>query len=98
ELFREFGTAYYKRVDLKVEGDQGRKLVERLKKEPPKEIAGFRVREVDLTDGVKLIFENDGWVLFRASGTEPVLRIYVEMPEKSEVDMILEECKKLVGG
>ncbi|WP_297455433.1 phosphoglucomutase/phosphomannomutase family protein [Persephonella sp.] len=98
DLFSEFGTAYYKRLDLKVEGDQGRVLIEKLKKEPLKEIAGFKVKETDLTDGVKFIFENDGWVLFRASGTEPVLRIYVEMPEKSEVDMILEESKKLIGG
>ncbi len=98
DIFREFGTAYYKRLDLKVEGDQGRKLVEKLKKEPLKELAGFKIKETDLTDGVKFIFENDGWVLFRASGTEPVLRIYVEMPEKHQVDEILEEAKKLVGG
>ncbi|SNZ03106.1 Phosphomannomutase [Persephonella hydrogeniphila] len=98
DLFREFGTAYYKRLDLKVEGNQGRVLVEKLKKEPLKELGNKKVKETDLTDGVKFIFENDGWVLFRASGTEPVLRIYVEMPEKEEVDMILEESKKLIGG
>ncbi len=97
-LFSEFGTAYYKRLDLKVKGDEGRKLVEKLKKEPLKEIAGKKIKEIDLTDGVKFIFENDGWILLRASGTEPVLRIYVEMPEKEEVDMILEESKKLIGG
>ncbi len=97
-LFSEFGTAYYKRLDLKVKGDEGKKLVEKLKKEPLKELAGKKVKETDLTDGVKFVFENDGWVLFRASGTEPVLRIYVEMPEKEEVDMILEESKKLIGG
>lgn len=98
DLFAEFGTAYYKRLDLKVEGDQGRILVEKLKKEPLKELAGIKIKQIDLTDGIKLIFENDGWVLFRASGTEPVLRIYVEMPEKEEVDMILQESKKLIGG
>ena len=98
DLFAEFGTAYYKRADLKVEGDQGRKLVEKLKREPLKELAEIKIKQIDLTDGVKFIFENDGWVLFRASGTEPVLRIYVEMPEKEEVDMILQESKKLIGG
>ncbi len=98
DVFREFGTAYYKRLDLKVKGDQGRKLVETLRKEHLKEIAGIKVKEVDLTDGVKFIFENDGWLLFRASGTEPVLRIYVEMPEKHQVEEVLEEAKKLVGG
>ncbi len=98
DVFREFGTAYYKRLDLQVEGDQGRKLVEKLKKEPLKELAGFKIKEVDTTDGVKFIFENDGWVLFRASGTEPVLRIYVEMPEKHQVEEVLEAAKKLLGG
>ena len=98
DVFREFGTAYYKRLDLQVEGDQGRKLVEKLKKEPLKELAGFKIKEVDTTDGVKFIFENDGWVFFRASGTEPVLRIYVEMPEKHQVEEVLEEAKKLLGG
>jgi len=98
DLFAEFGTAYYKRLDLKVEGDQGRILVEKLKKEPLKELSGIRIKQVDLTDGVKFVFDNDGWVLFRASGTEPVLRVYVEMPEKEEVDMILQESKKLIAG
>ncbi|MDQ7056193.1 MAG: phosphoglucomutase/phosphomannomutase family protein [Persephonella sp.] len=98
DLFSEFGTAYYKRLDLKVKGNEGRILVENLRKGPLKELAGKKIVNVDLTDGVKFIFENDGWVLFRASGTEPVLRIYVEMPEKEEVDMILEESKKLTGG
>jgi len=98
DLFSEFGTAYYRREDLKVNGDEGRILVERLKKEPLKELAGLKIKETDLTDGVKFIFENDGWVLFRASGTEPVLRIYVEMPERSQVDRILEEAKTLIGG
>ncbi len=98
DLFSEFGTAYYKREDLKVEGNKGRMLVERLKKEPLKELSGLKIKEIDMTDGVKFIFENDGWVLFRASGTEPVLRIYVEMPEKSQVEKILEEAKTLIGG
>ncbi len=98
DVFSEFGTAYYKRLDLRVEGNQGKELVEKLRKEPLKELAGIKIRETDLTDGVKFIFENDGWVLFRASGTEPLLRIYVEMPEKHQVDTVLEEAKKLIGG
>ncbi|WP_456402573.1 phosphoglucomutase/phosphomannomutase family protein [Persephonella sp.] len=98
DLFSEFGPAYYKRVDLKVEGDQGRKLIDKLKKEPISEIGGHKIVERDTTDGIKLIFENDGWILFRASGTEPVLRIYVELPDKKEIDVIIEEAKKMIGG
>ncbi|NPA54383.1 MAG: phosphoglucomutase/phosphomannomutase family protein [Aquificae bacterium] len=96
DIFSEFGTAYYKRVDLRVEGNQGRELVENLKKNPPKELAGFKIKKVNMLDGVKLIFENDGWIMFRASGTEPVLRIYVEMPDKESLEKVLEEGIKLI--
>ncbi|RUM59214.1 MAG: phosphoglucomutase/phosphomannomutase family protein [Persephonella sp.] len=97
-VFNEFGSAYYLREDVKVEGDQGRKLVDKLKDEPLKELAGFEIKEIDKTDGIKFVFKNDGWIMFRASGTEPVLRIYAEMPEESSLKEVLEEGKKLLKG
>ena len=96
DVFNEFGPAYYLREDVKVIGNQGRILVENLKKEPLKEFVGLKIKEVDTTDGIKFIFENDGWIMFRASGTEPVLRIYVEMPDEELVKKVLEEGKKLL--
>lgn len=96
DLFTEFGESYYKREDLKVEGDKGIKLVEDLKNKEIKEFAGLKVKEKDLTDGVKLIFEDDSWILFRASGTEPVLRIYVETPKLELTEKVLNEGKQLI--
>jgi phosphomannomutase len=96
DLFEEFGESYYKREDLKVEGDKGIKLVEDLKNKEIKEFAGLKVKEKDLTDGVKLIFEDDSWILFRASGTEPVLRIYVETPKLELTEKVLNEGKQLI--
>jgi len=96
DLFKEFGESYYKREDLKVEGDKGIKLVEDLKNKEIKEFAGLKVKEKDLTDGVKLIFEDDSWILFRASGTEPVLRIYVETPKLELTEKVLNEGKRLI--
>ncbi len=98
DVFNEFGSAYYLREDVKVEGDQGRKLVDKLRNQPLKELAGFEIKEIDKTDGIKFVFKNDGWIMFRASGTEPVLRIYTEMPEESSLKEVLEEGKKLLKG
>lgn len=98
ELFEEFGTAYYKRIDLKVEGDEGRILVKNLKEKPLSEIAGYKINDVDLIDGAKFVLEDDSWLLLRASGTEPVLRIYAEAPDKEKVESLIIEAKKLVGG
>ena len=35
-------------------------------------------------DGVKVYFKNDGWVIARFSGTEPLLRVFCEMPERED--------------
>jgi phosphoglucomutase len=46
---------------------------------PPEGVDGARVREVDARDGVRLGLD-DGFLMLRASGTEPVLRLYAEAP------------------
>ncbi|MEZ0323464.1 MAG: phosphoglucomutase/phosphomannomutase family protein [Hydrogenothermaceae bacterium] len=96
ELFKEFGEAYYKREDIKVEGNKGVDFVNKLKSEDIKEFAGFKVREVDKTDGVKIIFEDDSWLLFRASGTEPVLRIYAESPSIEKTDKLIKSSISMI--
>ncbi len=94
DLFKEFGDAHYKREDLKVEG--GLNLVKNLKEKEIKEFAGLKIKEKDTTDGVKFIFEDDSWLLLRASGTEPVLRIYAETPSLKTTEKLIEEAKKLI--
>jgi phosphomannomutase len=75
---KEFGRFFYRRVDLPLAVEAARASVQRLKSQPPARFAGVRVLGVDPLDGVKLLFGDDGWILFRASGTEPVLRVYCE--------------------
>ncbi|MFN3787777.1 phosphoglucomutase/phosphomannomutase family protein [Sulfurihydrogenibium azorense] len=96
DLFKEFGEAHYKREDIKVEGTQGLDLVKSFKEKDIKEFAGLKVKEKDTTDGVKLIFEDDSWLLLRASGTEPVLRIYAETPSLKITDKLINEAKKQI--
>lgn len=49
----------------------------------------FRVKNVDTKDGVKLYFDdNSSWVLVRASGTEPLLRIYFESNSKEKLELL----------
>ena len=95
ELFKEFGTAYYKRMDLPVTEEEKRKL-EKIKENPPKDWEGLRVKEILTIDGVKIIFENDSWILFRPSGTEPVFRVYAETPDPKTTQMLLNWGVKLI--
>ena len=52
------------------------------------------VLEVDETDGVKLYFEN-GWVLMRPSGTEPIFRVYSESKDKKTAEKLAERYKTI---
>ncbi|MCX7803275.1 MAG: phosphoglucomutase/phosphomannomutase family protein, partial [Meiothermus ruber] len=56
-----------------------------------------QVSDTENLDGIKWLFGDAGWLLFRASGTEPVLRIYCEAQEEKTVKAVLAEAKKLVG-
>jgi phosphomannomutase len=94
EIFDRFGEAYYRRIDLPVSEEEKRKLQE-LINNPPATLGGLKVREVKTIDGLKLILENDGWVLMRPSGTEPLMRLYCEMPSVELRDRILREVEKL---
>ncbi|MFN3813880.1 MAG: phosphoglucomutase/phosphomannomutase family protein, partial [Aquificaceae bacterium] len=91
ELFKEYGTAYYERYDMHAEEGKKEKL-RKLIESPPEKFAGYRVHRANTLDGLKLIFENDGWILFRASGTEPLIRVYVEMQDEGEVRKLLAEA------
>jgi phosphomannomutase len=94
-MMEELGYHYYDRLDLHLE--ERLELVERLKVQPPAEFAGRPVVAVETLDGVKLRFTR-GWLLLRASGTEPLLRLYCEMPSPEEVQEVLSEAEHYVRG
>ena len=94
-LHEEFGPQVYARQDLHVE--ERLEIVANLKVSPPCEFAGRSVRSVETLDGVKLRFE-DGWLLFRASGTEPILRVYCEMTTEKDVQQVLDAGVRLARG
>ncbi len=83
----EHGYYYYDRADLHTE--KARDIVIKLKEAPPKKFANKKVANIEVLDGLKLNFENNSWILFRASGTEPLLRVYVEARSEDEVKELL---------
>ncbi|OGB90833.1 hypothetical protein A2625_07320 [candidate division WOR-1 bacterium RIFCSPHIGHO2_01_FULL_53_15] len=87
EIMTELGHFYYDRMDLHT--DKGPETVKKLTLTPPNEFAGMKVARVETLDGLKLNFEDESWILFRASGTEPLLRVYVEGRTPEEVKLIL---------
>ena len=75
--------------------EQRPKIQERLKTLDKNEIAGEQIQAIDTRDGWRFLLK-DGWLLFRISGTEPLLRIYTELKEKEKITRILESSRKLI--
>jgi phosphomannomutase len=85
---------HYDRVDLHLENTISRNELEN-KLADYTEFAGYKILKRSNKDGIKLQLENHVWVLFRPSGTEPVLRLYCEAPEKELVTQILETAVRI---
>ena len=90
DLHREFGEFYFGRRDLHVPVARGQDLVARLAQEPPNSMAGYQVTDVQTVEGTKLILDDESWILFRQSGTEPVLRIYSEATSTTKMNELLD--------
>ena len=90
DLHREFGEFRFGRRDLHMPVSRGQELVTKLAESPPSNIAGFEVVGVQTVDGTKVLFEDESWLLFRQSGTEPVLRIYSEATSFAKRDAVLD--------
>ena len=95
EMYKEFGYFFSKRVDLKLTPALKESLAAKLAN-PPKEIDGLTVQSVNKTDGVKLIFNDQRWLLFRLSGTEPVARVYAEACSPKDLKHVIDAGKKFV--
>lgn len=94
---KSYGKFCYNREDCEYPEEKKKTLFENLKKNTPKELAGVSVNEFSVKDGAKLIAKDGSWLLYRLSGTEPILRIYVEASSDSRVAAIMKEAKAIAG-
>ena len=90
DLHREFGEFHFGRRDRKLDVSTGMQLVASLATAPPSSIGVDKVIDVQTTDGTKLLFQDESWLLFRQSGTEPMLRIYAEATSVAKMNDLLD--------
>ncbi|HEX7157925.1 MAG TPA: phosphoglucomutase/phosphomannomutase family protein, partial [Edaphobacter sp.] len=104
-LQAEFGEHQYGRVDMHIDEAVKQSAIRRAKAGVT-ELAGMKVLRVETLDGIKFFLENpdcagkknaaETWLLLRASGTEPLLRVYCESCSAESVAKVLEAAQKFV--
>ena len=51
----------------------------------------------DTTDGIKIVFDKKSWVMVRPSGTEPIIRIYVESDSEKNLETLMKEYMQKIN-
>ncbi len=75
--------------------DAKQKFTDKLQTEP-RDFFGQKVKEIVRTDGLKLVLDDGSWVLYRASGTEPVVRVYSEARTEAGLEKLSAAAKQWV--
>jgi phosphomannomutase len=109
-LQQEYGEHQYGRIDLHIPDDVKNAAIARAKALPAADttFAGMPILRTETLDGVKFYLDNpeakskanaaETWLLLRASGTEPLMRIYSESCSKESVAKLLESARKFALG
>lgn len=96
-LMAAVGPCVSRRIDVPVADAAKRDLMRRLREEPPDRVGRRSIDRVIAVDGAKYVFRDGSWLLVRASGTEPLLRIYLEAPTPAELEALAADAQALVG-
>ena len=102
-LQKEYGPHYYGRRDLHISDEIKKTAIARAKAESTRKLGNYGILKKEDMDGVKFFLDDstkgngaEPWVLFRASGTEPLLRIYAEAASPQLVEEILATSEQFV--
>jgi phosphomannomutase len=110
DLQAEYGEHQYGRIDLHISDNVKNAAIARARALPAGDasFAGMPILRQENLDGVKFYLDNpeaktkpnaaETWILLRASGTEPLMRIYTESCSKESVAKLLESARKFALG
>ncbi len=94
-LEKQIGEFHSDRINVAVQPEQKEAILARLAAGLDS-IGKFKVQKFITTDGYKFLLPNHEWVAFRASGTEPLIRCYVEAKSEANLKRLLNDCRKLL--
>ena len=95
ELARQIGEFYTDRINVSFAPEKKEALLAKLGS-GLKNIGPFKVEKFITTDGYKFLLPDREWVAFRASGTEPLIRCYIEAKSRANLKKLQTACRELL--
>lgn len=97
DIRAEFGAIYMEERGCRMSSEKKQQLIEKLMQK--KQLPEFDepIEKVSYLDGCKVYFKNRGWIIARFSGTEPLLRIFCEMPDKERAKQLCDMFEVFLG-
>jgi len=96
-LYSKVGPNHYDRHDYIFNETERDSMIKRLQGSSPTTLDGVKVARKETSDGFRYVLDDGGWLLIRFSGTEPLLRIYVESNSPKRVERLLELGANMAG-
>ncbi len=96
DLYTKVGPLFTLRLNYRLAPEVKERLLTQLQKAPER-FAGLRVVGHVTLDGHKYLLEDGGWVCFRPSGTEPVVRFYLESPTPAGLERLRQAGEVLLA-
>ncbi|MGF1757754.1 phosphoglucomutase/phosphomannomutase family protein [Photobacterium sagamiensis] len=93
EIYAKYGYAYTAEGDCTFKASDRERLYDKIYLEKALPEFEYDVEKVSYADGAKVYFKNGGWALARFSGTEPLLRLFVEMKDQQQAEAVLQQMK-----
>ena len=93
EVYEIVGKFSFERNDVHLKEEIKQQILTNCKGGKYKSFGKYKVSRIEDLDGFKYFFENGDWMMIRASGTEPVLRLYAESSTKDSAFDILNDSK-----
>ena len=92
----EFGPSRYARRDIRTSMERAGELIDEIRRGDHDALFGSDFEAREEKDGCKLVYGDGTWILFRKSGTEPLIRIYCESSDRDRVDDCLSKAAALL--
>ena len=97
EIEEECGSIFMEERDYKFNQEKKEAMHKLLMEEKKIPELPFEIDQVSYLDGSKVYFKNGGWVIGRFSGTEPLIRVFCEMPELEMAKQVCDIYEEFLG-